>query len=374
MVRRGENISKRKDGRWEARLIVGRKPNGKAIYRSIYARSYRDVKEKRLKLLQQLERLKLEEQKAGTVETIAKDWIKYNESRWKESTKCRYLEKLNIYILPEFGNRDISNISTKEIEDFIVMLQSTGYKGKPPLGSSAASMVLTILKQLQLQVKKHNGLTCYSVECITVKKTTSTHEFLSENEQKVLVSQLEKNADEISIGILTSLFTGIRLGEICAMKCDNIDLDSGIIHVRETMQRIPVFSEYGAKTKILIDIPKSDRSFRDIPINPILNKLLQPFIKQGAFLLTGDKKRFIEPRTMENHFAAVLRQCGIRHMGYHATRRTFATRCIERGMNPRTLAEILGHADVSTTLNYYVCADMKKKAEGVQLLSDLFDV
>lgn len=375
MARKGENIYKRKDGRWEARFINGRKENGKAIYKSVYAQSYKEAKEKRNKLLSEKEQLDFEgQQRAGTIEAVAKEWLKSNVSNWKESTKCRYMEKLNTYILPEFGDRSLSDISTKEIEEFIVLLQSEGYKGRKPLGSSAASMVLTIFKQIQLQAKKSDCKVRYSAECINIKKDKPKHEALSEKDEKKLIAKLKKNADGTDIGIITSLFTGIRLGEICALNCDNIDLENGVIHINKTMQRLPDFSDSNKKTMIQVDIPKSDCSNRDVPINKKLIKLLRPFMKPGAFLLTGDNTKFVEPRTMENRFSAILELCGIKHSGYHITRRTFATRCIERGMKPKTLSEILGHANVATTLEYYVCSDMKKKAEALELLSDLFAV
>ncbi|WP_026504722.1 tyrosine-type recombinase/integrase [Butyrivibrio sp. NC3005] len=375
MPRKGENICKRKDGRWEARYIAGRKENGKAIYKSVYGHSYKEVKEKRTRILE--ERAKFPDNKkvkTDTIEAVAKDWIQCNTYKWKESTKCRYIEKLNTYIIPKFGNRSLSDISTKEIEDFILTLQKEGYEGRRPLGSSSVSMVLTILKQLQFHAKKTDCFVRFSAECIVIRKNKPRHEVLTPKEEKILIKKLKDNLNEINTGILTSLFTGIRIGEICALRCDNIDLANGILHIRETMQRLPDYSSSNKKTLVQIDIPKSDCSNRDIPINKNLLKLLRPFIKPGAFLLTGDKKRFVEPRTMENHFSLILEQCNIKHFGYHVTRRTFATRCIERGMNPKTLSEILGHSNIATTLDYYVVADMKKKAEGLELLSDLLNL
>ena len=237
MARKGENICKRKDGRWEARYIVGRKENGKAIYKSIYAHSYREVKEKRnIKLRELKDSSFLCQPKAGTLETVAKDWIESNEHNWKKSTKCRYLEKLNTYIIPEFGDRDLSDISTKEIEDFIVKLQTDGYFNRKPIGSSTASMVLTIFRQIGLQAKKSDCQVRYSAECISIKKNKTKIEVLSESEEKKLISKLRENINETNIGILTCLFTGIRIGEICALRCDNIDLNNSVIHIRETMQ------------------------------------------------------------------------------------------------------------------------------------------
>ena len=161
--------------------------------------------------------------------------------------------------------------------------------------------------------------------------------------------------------------------ELCALKCDDIDLENDVIHVRKTMQRLPI-GEGDQKTSIRIDMPKSESSRRDVPICRELKGALLPFHKPGAFLLTGEKDVFVEPRVMENRFTSFLKLCGLKKVKYHTTRHTFATRCIERGMDPKTLAEILGHASVATTLDYYVHLSMDQKAKGVELLSDLFAV
>ena len=103
-------------------------------------------------------------------------------------------------------------------------------------------------------------------------------------------------------------------------------------------------------------------------------EFLKPFVKPGTFLLTRDKKKIVEPRTMEYRFNAILRKCGLKETGFHSTRRTFASRCIERCMDPKTLSEILGHASVSTTLDLYVRINLQRKADSLKLLSDLFSV
>lgn len=377
MSRKGENIYHRKDGRWEARYICGRDEKGKAIYKAVYAKTYKEVRQKkeeamRLLALQDSEVSK----KAGTFASVAEDWITSNARRWKESTKCRYQEKLDNYILPEFGDKELSDVSTKEIEDFIVLIQVRGIDGRKPVSASTASMILTIFRQLKLQALKTDCQVRYSAECISIRQRKKETKVFSEKEERTLVEALKSDPDETDAGVLTSLFTGIRIGELCALKGDNIDLESGILHVRETMQRLPVLdaAEGRDKTMIHIDAPKSVCSIRDIPLNPELVKILRPFVKPGAFLLTGDKKKFVEPRTMEYRFNAILKRCGLKETGFHSIRRTFASRCIERGMDPKTLSEILGHASVSTTLDLYVRINLRRKADSLKLLSDLFAV
>ncbi len=155
MARKGENIYKRKDGRWEARYIVGRYANGRAKYRSVYAWSYLEVKKKRQEKILKMADMDYEDQpKAGTVESIAKAWIRDSTHKWKKSTKCRYQEKLDIYILPNFGKHEFSDISTAEVESFISMIQTDGMPGRKPVSAGTARSVLTVLKQIRLHARK----------------------------------------------------------------------------------------------------------------------------------------------------------------------------------------------------------------------------
>ena len=377
MARKGENIYKRKDGRWEARYIYSRREDGKAVYKSVYASTYSEVRRKKAEALRQLSELDNEWQKeVGKLTSVAVEWMNCNSHTWKESTKCRYQEKLDVYILPRFGKCEMSDISTKEVEDFMTLLQTEGYNGRKPLGSSSASTIMTIMRQLRKQALKSDCRVRFSGECITIRKRKAATDVISEGDEKLLVSSLMDDVDETSAGILTSLFTGIRIGELCALKCEDIDMDRKVIHIRSTMQRIKNTSiEAGApKTKITIDAPKSDCAIRDIPLSDNLIEIIRPFVKPGTFFLTGDAEHFVEPRTFENRYKAILKKYGLKKMGYHSTRRTFASRCIERGMDPKTLSEILGHASVSTTLDLYVHINIQKRAEGMEMLSDLFAV
>ena len=375
MSRKGENIYKRKDGRWEARYIISHDEKGHARYKSVYDKSYTGVKKKRQEALLKLSGTDYEDQpKAGTVESVSNEWIRDCAHKWKESTKCRYREKLDIYVIPHFGKRELSDISTAEVESFISLIQTKGMPGREPVSAGTARSVLTVLKQIRLHALKMDHQVRFNPECIIVRSQRADITVFSENEEKRLVAELSSDTDETDAGFLTCLFTGIRVGELCALNCDNIDLEEGVIRIRATMQRLPDHSGGKKKTKVMIDKPKSECSIRDIPINKELMEVLRRFYKPGAFLLTGDKERYVEPKTMENRFKSILKKCGLKSAGVHSTRHTFASRCIERGMDPKTLSEILGHANVATTLNTYVHSNRKTKEDGINMLSDLFSV
>ena len=178
-----------------------------------------------------------------------------------------------------------------------------------------------------------------------------------------------------NIGILVCLFTGLRVGEICALRWEDISISDKTIHVHHTLQRIQNRSGEGAKTRIVITTPKSRCSIRLIPIPDALIRLLVLYRETSSgYFLTNNKNKYVEPRIMQNHFKKVLKENAIAPANYHALRHTFATRCIEVGFDIKSLSEILGHASVNITMNRYVHPSMELKKENMQKLSSLLAV
>ena len=172
---------------------------------------------------------------------------------------------------------------------------------------------------------------------------------------------------------MVSLYTGLRIGEICALQWKNISVSKSTISVTQTIQRIKNTDKYAvSKTKILIDTPKSKSSVRDIPVpNFIMNDIIRfvpkPFIAE-AYFLTGREDKFTEPRIYQNFFAKCIKSSEITPINYHVTRHTFATRCIEAGFDVKSLSEILGHSSVSITLNRYVHSSFEQKQKNMMKL------
>ena len=194
-------------------------------------------------------------------------------------------------------------------------------------------------------------------------------------EQKILCEYLSDHISERNIGILLCLFIGLRIGEICALKWEDISLTEKTIHVHHTIQRIQIEGNSNKKTKVIITTPKSKCSIRTIPIpDNIINILNKISPNQCGFLLTGTEKKYVEPRTMQNHLKKVLESASLRSVNFHALRHTFATRCVEVGFDIKSLSEILGHANVNITMNRYVHPTMDLKRDNMQKLSTLFAV
>lgn len=373
MPRTGENIYKRKDGRWEGRYIKER-VDGKARYGAVYARSYKEVKEKLELVKKELAARKPTEAMAGKVADIGSRWLSEMAATLKKSSANKYEDILRLYIFPEFGEEELSEITNQRIITFAANLLSGGGAKKQGLSQATVAEILSTMNGIRIYAMKMDLTVAYSTECVSLKREQNDIRVFSLDEEEQLLDYLRKNLDLPALGIIVCLYTGIRVGELCAMKWDDINLTEKRMHVSRTMQRIRVDTAAGKRTEVKILEPKSSCSVRVIPLPDVVVNLLEKFHTPGAFLLTGDNSRYVEPRTMQNRFKKMLSACGIQDANFHATRHTFATRCIELGFDIKSLSEILGHASVSITMNRYVHPTMALKTENMNRFSSLFAV
>ena len=191
---------------------------------------------------------------------------------------------------------------------------------------------------------------------------------LSVSEQSVLTEYLLDDMDFIKLGIYLSLFTGIRIGELCALKWENINLYEKMLYVKKTMQRIQTYDML-QKTKVIISSPKSACSLREIPLPDFLCNMLKKYKRaDDYFLLSGSVQEYVEPRALQYKFKKIIKDCGLTDVNFHALRHTFATRCVEAGFEIKTLSEILGHSSVKITLDRYVHSSMELKRKNMEKL------
>lgn len=384
MPRTGENIYKRKDGRWEGRYIKDGTA-AKKHYAYIYGKTYKEVKRKLTEArcaiasnsseLQKSELQKTPSDNAQEVlfSTVADNWIQENAISLKESSLVKYRNMLRLYILPVLGECRIDEITNNKVFSMCNdMLGNGGRKGKG-LSPKTVSDIQVLLKNI-LKYAGNMGFTVAFTSCpVSVRQQSRVLRVFSVQEQKVLTEHLKANPSLSNLGFMLCLFTGMRVGELCALKWDDISLRDRTIYIHQTMQRLQ--TDIGEKkTRITVTSPKSSCSIRIIPIPEIILEELQIAYQPGAFLLTGKKDSFTEPRTMQNRFKALLKECGINHANFHALRHTFATRCVEVGVDTKSLSEILGHANVNITLNRYVHPTLDLKRENMDKLSNLFTV
>lgn len=376
MPRKGENIYKRKDGRWEGRYIKGHSSTGKAIYGYVYAKTYREVKARVQEA--QVSILPYEQCISYNTEifcSIAESWFESIKIQTKESTQNKYRNMLDMYILPDLGNMKLNKITYEIIEKHCQQLLVAGGKSGNGLSSKSVSDVLSLIRNILKFAVRKGKIIPYDGTTILIKNPPSQMKVFSKTEQEQLCKYLYKDITPCNVGILVCLFTGLRIGEICALRWEDFSVKEQTIYVHQTLQRIQNRNTSEQKTKIIITSPKSICSFRTIPIPDILFELLIQYksVDKG-FMLTNSESIFIDPRTMQNHFKKALKISGIENTNFHTTRHTFATRCIELGFDVKTLSEILGHATVNITMNRYVHPTLELKRENMEKLSSLFSV
>ena len=182
---------------------------------------------------------------------------------------------------------------------------------------------------------------------------------------------LEKDMDVYKLCIIIAITTGLRVGELCGLRWENISFENHTLSVKATVQRIKNYlpAENGKKTTVIIGTPKSHSSIRTIPLTSGVVELCKYFKcdDEKAFILTG-KRSFAEPRILQRKLSKYYKQCGIANAHFHTLRHTFATRCIEVGFDIKTLSEILGHSNISITMNRYVHPDLDFKRKNVKKL------
>lgn len=372
MARKGENIYKRKDGRWEARFIKSYQ-SGKAVYGYVYGKSYSEAKKKRRETMITLQKT----EKAARTSTqpdfrqVSTMWLDSLRSTRKDSTIVKYSNQLNKHILPAFGDKQLSDINNESMIDFANQLL-TGDKG---LSAKSTADIISSMKSIRKYALLHGYEVGFVPESITISQKQNYIRVLSFEEEMSLLRFLREHNDLTSLGILICLFTGIRIGELCALTWDNISLEQKELNVRKTMQRLQNLNEDApTRTYISIDEPKSKCSVRTIPIPDNIMEDLKRSYVSDAYVLTGNSHNYVEPRTMENRFKAILKKCGIEDANFHALRHSFATRCVEVGFDVKSLSEILGHANVNITLNRYVHPTMELKRVNMDKLSKLFTI
>ena len=381
MSRKGENIYKRKDGRWEGRYIKARSESGKAIYGSVYASSYHEAKKKRNLAIASIESvpsassIKKNTPSPDSSGKLSSAWLNSIRMQIKESTYTKYYNILQSYILPEFVNTLFHDITSSRIQKFCDDLLTHGGVSGEGLSPKTVSDVLSIIRSILRYSRIHGYHPSCTGKEVQVRQSPPNTVIIPCSSQETLCRYLYSHISERSLGILLCLFTGMRIGEICALKWEDFSFEEKVIHIHQTMQRLQIHNSGVQKTMILITSPKSKCSIRTIPITDSLLQLIQQeFPDRQGYVLAAMDEKYVEPRTMQNYFRYVQQQCGLEPVNFHALRHTFATRCIELGFDVKSLSEILGHASVNITMNRYVHPSMELKQQNMQKLSGLLAV
>lgn len=372
MSKRGENIHKRKDGRWEGRYVKGRNVNGSIIYGYIYGKTYRDVKDKLIFSCSEIKSDTFTNYQEHYFEHILNLWLENNRIRQKAATVSKYQYLIETHIAPSLGKVKLSEITSTMINSFLLQKLQNGrldeQGGLSP--SYVRNIMLVINGALKFAVDEQ---LCPPLKSPIFKPTVQKRELsiFSCSDQQKLESYLLSVSDPTCIGILLSLYTGLRVGEVCALSWDDIDFERHIIHIRHTVARIKSNGNTSDKSsQLILDTPKTKSSSRDIPISSALFPLLQQASQTAVSkYVVSQSNDFVSPRTFEYRYHRILKKCEIENLNYHALRHTFATRCVEAGIDVKSLSEILGHSNVSVTLNTYVHSSIELKRSQLEKLA-----
>lgn len=304
MSKRGENIYKRKDGRWEGRYIKCRTLHGKIQYGYVYGKSYSEVKSKLKETTPMpIQTSNSQVPQPTSYNEILKMWLLSAKNHVKESTFSRYNHLVERHIQPFLGGYQIGEISNALLEKYIdYLLQCGRLDGSGGLSPKSVSDILVVIKRSMRYAQENNHLVICSTAGLSVKRSRKNMRVLSKIEQRQLEYVLMQDMDLTKFTVLLCLYTGIRIGEACALRWEHIRLDSGILEVRETMQRIQAPQNVASKTRIIITEPKSVSSNRDIP--------LPQFLMQYAVQFQADRNAF----ALQSVRMADARQHGSAHI------------------------------------------------------------
>lgn len=369
MSKRGENIHKRKDGRWECRYLTATENGKKYVY--IYGKTYAEVKNKRLAyacgaqtkaVYSSTDRIIMAE--------IFDNWLDMERASLKRSTAANYSNIIEKHLKPEFGSISCDKLTADGINRYTCIRLNDGDNVLSP---KYMHDILTVLKSAVRYASENYKCGCSVKDIAMPKLIKSNIDVLDVHEQKLLSEYLMKDSDCSKLGVMLCLHTGLRIGEICALKWENIDLKNGSIEVKNTVYRMKNIKGGGPKTILTVDTAKTAASVRMIPLNSFILTILKGMGTHmpDEYFLTGTKT-LIEPRTYQYRFKKYLKEAGIERVNFHTLRHTFATNCVRAGCDVKSLSEILGHSSVKITLEKYVHTTLESKRNELEKLVPLY--
>lgn len=317
-------------------------------------------------------------------EEILNVWLEDVRQTHAISTYVKYTRIVKKHIQPYFKDVPLAQITPASLRQFSDDLKELAKKSKVFEGKKADfsmedvyshTMIQTavMITNMAMKMAFRRGLVheWNAVPCNRRKKRALV-QVLSIEEQMKLEGYIKENWSQTGFGIYLCLYTGMRLGEICALKWENINIREGYLTVSSTVQRLSVEQENGNnKSMLFVTPPKSETSMRRIPFPSFLAPALEQISKaasKDSFLLKSKSKAPMDPRTFQYQYKRFLCKAGVPYYNFHTLRHTFATRCITSGMDPKTLSEILGHADIKITMDYYFHSSFEFKKNQIEKL------
>ena len=305
-----------------------------------------------------------------TTQNLLTEWLEtYQKEHIKARTYSRYQGLISRHIVPTLGERSISEIGRREIQEFLTQQKKNGnMRNGEKLSATSTNMMLSILNlafeyACDMEYIEENP-------CVRVHRTkaeTKRVEAFTVEEQRAIEREIDRSDDRRLHGILLCLYTGLRIGELLGLTWNDIDLERGVIKITKTVYRE---KDENGNWQLCVDTPKTKASDRVIPLPEYITNMLRQDYETAPtpYVVENKKGERMSIRSYQYIFEKLTERAGVRKLNFHALRHTFATRAIECGMDIKTVADIMGHQNASITLNRYAHCMLDHKIEMMQKL------
>ncbi|MCD7892365.1 MAG: site-specific integrase [Erysipelotrichaceae bacterium] len=308
------------------------------------------------------------QQEENKFSTISMEWLKYKKLEVKTSTYIKYKKIIKCHLNELYQDKDIKELNSYDYLDYFTKL-----KNNDKLSNSMLNSIRTVLKGILEFAEERYKIEHIDLSRIKLSSTRTNATALSDEEAKKLTQYCEENISFKSVPSYISLYSGMRLGEICGLRWQDIDIDNGVIYVRRTVERLEDEESTDAKTSLMLLEPKTESSKREIPIVDSLSDYLSIY-KQ---LVSGQDENYIitnndiipDPSTVERRHKKICCLLDINIIKFHSLRHTFATNCVSKEVDYKVLCEAMGHSNVSITMNVYVHPSRDFKKEQINKIS-----
>lgn len=297
-------------------------------------------------------------------------WMEKERFFIKESTYATYTNIIENHLKPVLGKKKINNITNEDLQNFIILKLSTSKKNLEKGLALKTVKDMTVLIKNTLKTATQNKLMPFqNFQCKFPSSFSKSHlKTFSVEEQKILFKYLINNQNSKNLGILLCLQTGLRLGEICGLQWQDINLEKSTLTICRTLQKIYIKEKNKSYSKTIISTPKTKTSNRIIPLNIDFINLIKPFQQNKNNYFITNSTNYLKPHCYRYYYQKLLHFLNLPKLKFHSLRHTFATQAVELRIDCKTISEILGHANMNTTLNLYVHPKTEYKRKCLDLI------